>query len=364
VVEEDLCESVENMKAMNSPFSRREFVRAASGVVGGVAAGIMLSASAHGAADAPQSAEAGAFALQTKPAPVVPLATLGRTEARVSRLGIGASPFRRPSITVDDVGMMLRRGLELGVTFIDSAPEYAEVQNNSYAETKIGAAMKGIRDRLFVATKTEEPTYEGTWRLLRQSLKDFQTDYIDLVHLHNFGQESRFPDLGLLLSDNGALGALREAKKQGVIRFIGASGHLFPSRFHAALDTGEIDVLMNAVNFVIQHTYDFEHKVWARARQENVGLVAMKVLGGAPNNQNKYLIPENFYDRAIRYAISIPDMACAVIGIKNVAELEQLAQAIAVAGSLSVEESLELAKVGLELASLPQWRTPYGTPLT
>ena len=347
------------MKDLNGPLSRRDFVRAASGIVGGMAAGIMLSASA----DAPQSAEAAAAASQTNPVPAVPQAMLGRTGAMVSRLGIGTSPFRRPGMTIDDVGLMLHRGLELGATFIDSAPEYAVVDQNSYAEVKIGEAMKGIRDKLFIATKTEEPTYEGTWRLLRQSLKDYQTDYLDLVHLHNFGQESRFPDLGLALGDNGALGALREAKKQGVIRFIGASGHLFPSRFHAALDTGEIDVLMNAVNFVIQHTYDFEHKVWARARQENVGLVAMKVLGGAPNNQDAYNIPQDYYERAIRYALSIPGMACAVIGIKNVAELELLAQTITRVEPLSAEESHELAKAGLELAGSPQWLTPYGTPL-
>ncbi|MCC6696606.1 MAG: aldo/keto reductase [Candidatus Hydrogenedentes bacterium] len=329
---------------MLDSMSRRTFVRTASGAVAGLATGMMLSAPAARAAAVPQ-------------------ATLGRTGAMVSRLGIGASPFRRASITIDDVSAMLHRGLELGVTYIDSAPEYADVKNNSYVEPKIGEAMKGIRDKLFIVTKTEEQTYEGTWRLLRQSLKDFQTDYLDVVHLHNFGQESRFPDLGLVFSDGGALGALREAKKQGVIRFIGASGHLYPSRFHAAFDTGEIDVLMNAVNFVVQHTYDFENKVWARARQENVGLVAMKVLGGAPNSQDKYIMPEDFYERAIRYALTIPNMACAVIGVKNIAELEQLAQTIAGATPLTGEESLELAKVGLDMANLPQWRTPYGTPL-
>ena len=60
------------------------------------------------------------------------------------------------------------------------------------------------------------------------------------------------------------MAALREARRQGVVRFIGASGHLHPTRFHEALDSGEIDVLMNAVNFVVRHTYDFEHKVWSR----------------------------------------------------------------------------------------------------
>ncbi len=348
---------------MSNTLSRREFGKAASGAVGGVAAGILLAGSAEAAADAAPTDD-GVASLPATGSPAVQTAVLGRTGAMVSRLGIGTSPFRRASITIDDVSGMLHRGLELGVTYIDSAPEYADAANNSYVEPKLGAGMKGIRDRLFVATKTEEATYEGTWRLLRQSLKDLQTDYIDLVHLHNLGQEDRFPDLGLVFSDDGALGALREAKKQGVVRFIGASGHLYPSRFHAALDTGEIDVLMNAVNFVVQHTYQFEQKVWARARWENVGLVAMKVLGGAPNNQNNYTVPEEFYERAIRYAVSIPDMACSVIGVKNLAELEQLAATVSRVAPLSAEEAHALAHAGLQLAGLPEWRTPYGLPLT
>jgi aryl-alcohol dehydrogenase-like predicted oxidoreductase len=339
--------------------SRRQFIRTASGVAAALSAGAWGKASAETAAvDAPGAGVSAAPASGT-----VPKAVLGRTGVEVSRLGIGASPFRQPSITVDDVAAMLHRGLELGVTFIDAAPEYAVARENSYSEAKIGEAIRGRRDRFFLASKTEDPTYEGTWRLLRQSLEHYRTDYIDLVHLHNFGQEDRFPDLDLVFSDRGALGALREAKKQGVVRFIGASGHLYPTRFHAALDTGEIDVLMNAVNFIVQHTYDFENKVWARARRDGVGLVAMKVLGGAPNNRLKYVLPEQYYERAIRYAVSIPDMACAVIGVKNVAELEQLAQTFKRARPLSDPEARQLAREGLALAALPEWRSPYGQPL-
>ena len=138
-----------------------------------------------------------------------------------------------------------------------------------------------IRDKVFLVTKTEEPTYEGTWKLLRQSLKRMRTDRVDLVHLHNFGDEKLWGDRKLVFGDDGAMAALREAKCQGVVRFIGASGHLHPSRFHEALDSGEIDVLMNAVNFVVRHTYDFEHKVWSRARHMNLGLVAMKACSGS-----------------------------------------------------------------------------------
>ena len=138
----------------------------------------------------------------------------------------------------DDVAEVLHRGLELGVDYLDVAPNYGNAETG-FSEEKMGKTIKEIRDRVFLVTKTEEPTYEGTWKLLRQSMKRMQTDHFDLVHLHNFGHEPRFPDLELTLSDKGALGALREAKQQGVVRFIGASGHLHPSRFHDVMDTGE-----------------------------------------------------------------------------------------------------------------------------
>ena len=166
-----------------------------------------------------------------------------------------------------------------------------------------------------------------------------------------------------VFGDRGAMGALREAKKQGVVKFIGASGHLHPTRFHEALDSGEIDVLMNAVNFVVQHTYDFEHKVWSRAHKLNVGLVAMKVLGGAVQQEGGFKVDEKFYERAIRYALSVPGIAVAVIGLENIPELEKAAAVVARSQPLSPEESLELARAGLEFAGTPEWKAPYGTPL-
>ena len=209
-----------------------------------------------------------------------PRSTLGRTGAKVSRLGIGCAYFQRKHVTPDDVTATLHRALELGVNYLDTAPNYGS-EETGFAEEKMGPAIREMRDKFFLVTKTEEPTYEGTWKLLQQSMKRMQTDRLDLVHLHNFGDAKMWGDHKLVFGDKGAMGALREAKKQGVVRFIGASGHLHPTRFHEALDSGEIDVLMNAVNFVVQHTYDFEHKVWSRAQSLNVGLVAMKVLGGA-----------------------------------------------------------------------------------
>lgn len=320
--------------------SRREFMRDAAVLTGGIAA-----ASSAPAQDAVQ----------------VPRAVLGRTGVEVSRLGIGCAHFQRPHVTADDVGAAMHRALELGIDYFDTAPNYGRGEH--FSETKMGPTVKEVRDRIFLVTKTEEPTYEGAWQQLRESMERLQTDRLDLVHVHNFGMESRFEDLDFVFGDKGVLGALREAKKQGVIRYIGATGHLYPSRFHKILDTGDIDVLMNAVNFVCQHVYDFEGKVWSRAQQENIGLVAMKVLGGAAGG-GSYRMATDYYVPAIRYALSIPGCAVAVIGCENAKEIEDAARAVASAQPLNDDERSQLAQLGQDLATTQAWKAAYGEPLT
>ncbi len=326
--------------------SRRDFVKGGSVLIGGLAG---ASSAAVAGEDPPASAK-------------VPDIALGHTGARVSRLGIGCAYFQRKQVTPDDVRATLHRALELGVNYLDTAPTYGNAETG-FAEEKMGPAIAEIRDKVFLVTKTEEPTYEGTWKLLRQSLKRMRTDRVDLVHLHNFGDEKLWGDRKLVFGDNGAMAALREAKRQGVVRFIGASGHLHPTRFHEALDSGEIDVLMNAVNFVVRHTYDFEHKVWSRARHMNLGLVAMKVLGGAAREQGGFKLDEKHYEQAIRYVLTVPGLSVAVIGLENIAELEKAASVVARARPLSPEEDLALARIGLDLAGSPEWKAVYGTPL-
>ena len=121
---------------------------------------------------------------------------------------------------------------------------------------------------------------------------------------------------------------------------------------------------MNAVNFVARHIYDFEDKVWSRAASLNVGLVAMKVLGGAVHQDTGgFKVDEKHYEQAIRYALSVPGVSVAVIGMETIAEIEKAAAIVARNQPLSPEESLELARIGLELSGTAEWKTPYGTPI-
>ncbi len=176
------------MNERHDAFSRREFVKGGSVLLGGLAASAAGAVPAVGA-DGPPAAEK------------VPSVILGRTGVRVSRLGIGCAYFQRKPVTPDDVRATLHRALELGVNYLDTAPVYGD------AEEKMGPAIAEIRDKVFLVTKTEEPTYDGTWKLLRQSLKRMRTDRVDLVHLHNFGDENMWGDRKLVFGDHGAVAA-------------------------------------------------------------------------------------------------------------------------------------------------------------
>jgi aryl-alcohol dehydrogenase-like predicted oxidoreductase len=288
----------------------------------------------------------------------MPRSVLGRTGKSVSRLGIGCGIFSKDEFTAKEMIDVIETALARGVNYLDTAPNYPGVQN------AIGPVVKANRDKLFLVSKIEETTAAGAWQQIRKSLADLQTDRLDLVHLHSFGDVDRWPDVKMVCGPTGALSALIEAREKGVIGAIGASGHNRPSRFHQILDTGAIDVLMNPANFVMQHIYDFEAKVWARARLSNVGLVAMKVLGGVyPGNNRESRLPLDEFENAIRYALSIPGVSTAVIGMRDFQQVEEAADVVC-----SITEPLDEAALqalyqrGIELmATAPGlWRPAWG----
>ena len=340
------------MAFQNKEISRRKFIKTSL-----IGSGV-LTASAYGIPKHFQDKMKDSDQIK------VPQRILGRTGEKVSLLGIGCYPFIKKEVSEDDIYNILNRAAELGVNYLDTAPNYGQ-SAGTFSETKMGPALKDIREKFFLVTKTHEASYDGTWRSLEQSLKRMQTDYLDLVHLHNLGQESSWTDLKEVFGKNGAMGALRKAKEQGVIRYIGASGHQYPSRFHFAINSGEIDVLMLATNFIIQHTYDFEHKVWDRAHKEKIGLVSMKTLGGEQRSRTgQCRIPLDYYDLAIRYTLSLPGLCCAVIGVKDLEQLEMAAEAIATLKPLNKDEADELSYEGLYLSKDREWKAAYGEPTT
>lgn len=282
--------------------------------------------------------------------------TLGRTGIKVSNIGYGCAPLGWDTLSQNEVNELITKAVELGINYFDTAPNYQK------AEERMGEVIPSVRDKIFLVSKTEAHDYDGTWKLLEQSLKRMNTDTIDLIHIHNLGLQERFEDIEFVFSGKGALGALKEAKKQGIIKFIGASGHVFPTRFHEAINNEEIDVLMNAVNYVVRHVYNFEEKIWYRAIRENLGLVAMKVFGGAVQRADSKMKKEQ-HEMALRYVYSLPGLSTAVIGMKNMDELTGNVKAVNNIQPLTSEEMYQLSMEGLRLAQNDEWKHVYGSPV-
>jgi aryl-alcohol dehydrogenase-like predicted oxidoreductase len=106
--------------------------------------------------------------------------------------------------------------LKYGINHIDVAPVYGD------AEFRVGSWMKEHRKIFFLATKIEERTASGARDSIRRSLERLQTNQIDLIQLHNLTDE---PGWEIAMAPGGALEAAIDAKSQGLVRFIGVTGH-------------------------------------------------------------------------------------------------------------------------------------------
>ena len=138
--------------------------------------------------------------------------TLGRTGITVPQNAFGALPIQRVDLPTA-VGL-LRRAYEGGMRFFDTARAYSD------SEEKVGAAFAGMREKVYIATKTQAKNAEDFWKDLHTSLRMLKTDYIDLYQLHCVPKCFRPGD------GSGLYEAMLEAKAQGLIRHIGITAHL------------------------------------------------------------------------------------------------------------------------------------------
>src|SRR5439155_17478273 len=171
-----------------------------------------------------------------------------------------------------DAVAFLHKALDLGVTYIDTAPpatRIAAMTGYGKAQRYINAALKERRKEVFLVTKCLETDGDKTIDLLKKNLTELGLDRVDLAYTHSIGHAVY--DLEALVGDKGPMAALEKAKKDGLTRFVGITGHNRPEKFAKVIARRDIDVMMNAVNIVDRHTYAFEDVVWPLARQKNIG---------------------------------------------------------------------------------------------
>jgi aryl-alcohol dehydrogenase-like predicted oxidoreductase len=279
---------------------------------------------------------------------------LGRTRARVPALGLGTAPagFRPEKEAV----AFYHRCIDRGVTYLDTAPEFT---GYGKAQVYLGQVLKDRRKEVFLVTKCNEPDGEKALRLLRKNLQELQTEQADLVYAHSLGDDKMAPEK--IFAADGVCKALEKAKRDGLTRFVGVSGHNRPGRFLTALKEWDFDVMMNAVSLVVRHVYDFEHKVWPEAAKKGVGLAAMKVFGGAPGGPKApkgAKLADALKPAALRYALGLPGVGAVVVGMHDDDELRQNLAWLRSYRPLAAEELEELEPTTRRLAR--EWGEVYG----
>ncbi len=187
---------------------------------------------------------------------------LGKTNITVEKNAFGALPIQR--ISHDEAVRLLRMACEGGMTYFDTARAYSD------SEEKVGDAFEGMRDKIFIATKTGATTADGMWKDLETSLRKLKTDYIDVYQFHN---PAFCPTPG---DESGLYDAALEAKEKGLIRHISITNHRL-SVAHEAIDSGLYDTLQFPFSYL---STEKEIELVEKCEKADMGFVCMKALSG------------------------------------------------------------------------------------
>ncbi|MGC5325297.1 aldo/keto reductase [Brevibacillus sp. SYSU BS000544] len=237
----------------------------------------------------------------------------GRDQAQISLLGFGAQRIVDDHDCTEDQAIeIIKRAVEKGVNYFDTAPSYSDGQS----ETRVGLGLKGLRDKVWIATKTGGRTRDLALRDLEGSLKRLQTDYVDEWRMHNIMQPH---DLESIFAKGGALEALLEAKEQGLIRKISISGHTDPRLLSEAIRRFPFDSALVALSALDHFIYSFAHEFVPLAVEKGVAVIGMKVMALGK------LAP--WQEKALRYTWSLP-VSTAILGVSKMSELEADLEAV------------------------------------
>lgn len=210
------------------------------------------------------------------------MVTLGSTGITVNKNGFGALPIQR--ISLEDAADLARKAYAAGITFFDTARAYSD------SEIKLGEAFDGMREKVYIATKTAAQNAEDFWKDLEISLKNLRTDYIDIYQFHN---PAFCPKPG---DGTGLYEAMLEAKAQGKIRHIGITNHRLAVA-HEAIESGLYETLQFPFCYLATEK---DMEVEEACRKAGMGFIAMKALsGGLINNSRAAYAFEAQYENVL-----------------------------------------------------------------
>ncbi len=250
------------------------------------------------------------------------LRTYGRTGHKVSALGFGAMrlPMDGDHVNMDLSVEIIRRALDLGVNYVDSAVGYCANES----QIAVGKAIKGRRDDVFVSTKNPYRGVSGDeWQQnLDDSLERIDVDYIDFYHLHGLRWETYQNQLG----PGKPIERFRRAKEEGLIRHMCFSSHDAPENIMKLVDTGEFDGMLVQYNLLDRRN----EEAIAYAHEHGMGVAIMGPVGGgrlvSPSERIQQMVrggAKSTPEVALRFVLSNPHVTLTLSGMNTIEMVEE-----------------------------------------
>lgn len=249
--------------------------------------------------------------------------TLGKTGLQVSEIGFGGIPIQR--VPFEQVGAIVDRALDLGINFFDTARGYTD------SELKLGAALKGRRAEAIIATKSMARTRAEMAADIQKSLDTMGLGYIDLYQMHNVKDQVA---LEQILSSDGAMVALLDARRKGLIRHIGVTGHI-KRQIMELLKVEEIETVQFPFNPV--ETNDVQGLLES-AGKAGAGVIVMKPLAGGTFKHPSL---------SLRFILGYP-VSVVIPGMDSIAQVEENAAV----GSQPALDQVERKSLEQEVAAM------------
>lgn len=257
----------------------------------------------------------------------LPTTVLGRTGLTVTRLGIGGAYCETPD--------GYRAALDCGVTYLDTARAYRDGDD----ERVIGEAIAGRRHEIVLATKTGQRDAAGAREDLETSLRLLGTDYVDVWQLHYLNTQAEREQV---LGPGGAMEAAIAAREQGLVRYIGVTGHEW-AEVAQAVATGLFDTVLCWYNCAMQEP---EELLFPQADAQGTGVVIMNA-----TRTDKLFSADGdpAVDDFYRYVLGHPSVNVTLIGLRDLARFRRVARALAERVTLAPEDRRRLEAYGAQM---------------
>ena len=248
---------------------------------------------------------------------------LGKTGLEVTVFGFGCIKF--PHVSASQAAEALEHALDLGVNFVDTARGYGD------SEVKIGPVLRKRRDQVYLATKSGNRSAKGAREHLELSLRNLQTDYLDLWQAHWVCSGDVLDEV---LAPGGALEAMVKAKEQGKVRHYGITMHRHHAAIRRAIECELFETIMLAYNPLDEEGVG---DLITLAAQHDMGVIIMKPLSGgvliSPKGTPRVDGLDPVIAGTLRGIAAHPDVTTVIPGMVSVREVEENFQAITTAGA-------------------------------